>query len=94
MIFCLGRMVPSKTRTSITTPRYESYQESKTIALSGAAGSPRGGGTRFTICSRISSMPMPSLADAGDRVRGVEADHVLDLAAHRGDVGARAGRSC
>ena len=35
------------------------------IALSGAAGSPFGGGTFFTICSRISWIPIPSFAEQG-----------------------------
>ncbi len=35
------------------------------MALRGASGSPEGGGTFWTICSRISTIPMPSLADVG-----------------------------
>ena len=50
------------TRTTITTPRYGSYHESKMSALSGASGSPAGGGSRWTIASRISGTPVPCLA--------------------------------
>ena len=35
------------------------------MALSGPSGSPDGGGTFLTICSRISSIPIPSLAEHG-----------------------------
>ena len=35
------------------------------MALSGPSGSPEGGGTFRTTCSRISSMPTPSLALVG-----------------------------
>jgi len=52
--FCLARMTPSMTRTRMTTPRYVSYQLSSSSTLSGASGSPTGGGTFSTIISRIS----------------------------------------
>ena len=76
-----GFSVPSITRTTITTPRYGSYQESKMSALSGASGSPLGGGSRATIASRISGTPVPTLALARMRVVAVEADDVGDLSA-------------
>ena len=63
--FIPGARRPSATLTSTTTPRYWSNQESKTRARSGDSGSPRGGGTRSTMASRISSIPMPCLAEAG-----------------------------
>ena len=56
------RSTPSITRTTMTTPRYESYQESKISAFSGAAPSPAGGGRRWTIASRTSCVPVPTLA--------------------------------
>jgi hypothetical protein len=64
-IFWPTRSVPSITRTITTAPRYESYQLSNTSARSVPSGSPLGGGTRLTIASRISLMPMPALALAG-----------------------------
>ena len=70
---------PSITRVRMITPRYGSYQESKISALSGASGSPSGGGSRATIASRISSTPMPFLGAGQDRVAGVEPDDLLDL---------------
>ena len=76
-----GLSVPSNTRTTMMTPRYESYQESKIRALSGASGSPVGGGRRATMASRISSVPMPSLALARMAPSPSQADDVLDLAA-------------
>jgi hypothetical protein len=48
----------------VITPRYVSYDESKISARSGAAWSPRGGGTSFTSASRIWSTPSPVLAEA------------------------------
>ena len=58
------------------TPWYESYQESKISALGGASEDPAGGGTRVTIDSRISSIPIPSLADAAT---AAAPDRVLHL---------------
>ncbi len=55
-------IVPSITRTRMTTPRYGSYQLSTSIALSGASASPLGAGMRSMIASSISSMPIPDLA--------------------------------
>ena len=48
---------PSCTRTSVTTPRYGSYQLSTRSAFSDALRSPLGGGRRLTIASSRSSMP-------------------------------------
>ena len=62
LILAFGRSMPSMTRTTITTPRYASYQESKISAFSGALGSPRGGWKRSTMASRISVTPVPSFA--------------------------------
>jgi hypothetical protein len=44
-------------------------------------GSPFGAGIRSTIASRISSMPMPDLAEARMALRRVQPDDVLDLLA-------------
>ncbi len=55
--------VPSKMRTSTTTPRYGSYQESTSSAFSGAFSSPFGGGRRLTMASSTSSTPSPVLAE-------------------------------
>ena len=44
------------------TPLYGSYWLSKIRARSGAFASPAGAGTRATMASRISAIPMPSLA--------------------------------
>src|SRR5262245_34872557 len=55
--------VPSTTRTNATTPRYWSYDESKTSARAGASGSPAGDGIRSTIASRTSSTPTPVFAE-------------------------------
>ncbi len=56
--------VPSTTRTSDTAPWYGSNHESKMSARSGPSGSPFGAGMSRTIASRISSVPIPSFADA------------------------------
>ena len=56
-------MIPSITLTSITTPKYLSYQLSTSIALSGDWISPFGGGRIFTMASKTSSIPFPVLAD-------------------------------
>ncbi len=56
------RSSPSKTRTSTTAPWYGSNHESKMSAVVGLFASPTGGGTSRTIASRMSSVPMPSLA--------------------------------
>ena len=61
-IFIFGRITPSITRTTITTPRYGSYHVSKISALSGASGSPAGGWKRVTMASRMSRVPVPSFA--------------------------------
>ena len=61
-IFIPARTAPSITRVRMMTPRYGSYQESKISAFSGASGSPLGAGSRWTIASRISWTPVPSLA--------------------------------
>ncbi len=63
--FIPGSSLPSTTWTRTTTPRYWSNQESKTRPRKGPSGSPLGGGTLWTIASRISSMPTPILAEAG-----------------------------
>ena len=60
-----GRSTPSITRTTMTTPRYGSYQESKISALSGASGSPAGGGRR---CDDR----LEDLGDAGALLRAGE----------------------
>ena len=62
-IFMRGSSFPSMIRTSEVTPRYGSYQESKSRAFKGASGSPFGGGMSRTIRSRSSSMPMPIFAE-------------------------------
>ena len=54
---------PSTTRTKATTPRYWSYDESKTSARAGASGSPAGGGIRSTMASSTSSTPVPVFAE-------------------------------
>ena len=54
---------PSCTRTSVTTPRYGSYQLSTSRAFSGASRLPLGAGRRFTMASSRSSMPRPLLAE-------------------------------
>ena len=73
------RIVPSSTRTTITTPRYESYQESKIRALSGASGSPSGGGS--AVHDRFEDLlDAGALLGAGqDRRRAVESDDLFDL---------------
>ncbi len=45
------------------TPRYWSNSESKISARAGASGSPDGGGTRSTSCSRTSVTPSPVLPE-------------------------------
>ena len=55
--------VPSTTRTNATTPRYWSYDESKTSARAGASGSPAGAEIRSTIASSTSGTPTPVLAE-------------------------------
>ena len=57
-------IVPSTTRKMTTTPRYGSKYESKINARNGSVAVSAGGGTRATICSNMSSMPMFALADA------------------------------
>ena len=57
-----GRSTPSMTRTTITTPRYGSYHESKMSAFSGSSALPAGGGRRCTIASSTSWTPVPTLA--------------------------------
>ena len=54
---------PSTIRTKATTPRYWSYEESKTSARGGASGSPTGGGMRSTTASSTASTPSPVLAE-------------------------------
>src|SRR5581483_3607835 len=54
---------PSTIRTNATTPRYWSYDESKTSARGGASGSPTGAGTRSTIASSTSATLRPVLAE-------------------------------
>ena len=73
----------------MTTPRYESYQESKISAFNGAAPSPVGGGRRCD--DRLENVPRPGphLGARQDRVAPVEADDVLDLAARLVGLGAR-----
>ena len=56
-----ARSVPSVTRTYDTTPRYGSNCASNTSPRT-KSSLPLGGGTRVTIASRISAMPMPSFA--------------------------------
>ena len=51
------------TRTNATTPRYWSYEESKTSARGGALGSPAGGGIRSMIASSTASTPWPVFAE-------------------------------
>ena len=46
----------------MTTPRYESYTESKIIARAGASGSPIGAGTTATILSSRAVTPSPVFA--------------------------------
>ena len=65
-----GRISPSTTRTSSTTPRKVSYWASKMSARSGSSGSPPGGGIRCTIASRISSIPSPFLAEISTTSKG------------------------
>ena len=67
--------LPSTTRTNATTPRYWSYEESKTRARAGASGSPAGGGIRSTIASS-------TLRDADAGLRR-DAQHALGLLAEQ-----------
>ena len=78
-IFIPGRIVPSITRNSTITPRYESYHESKISALSGASGSPFGGGTSRTIASSTSADALAGLGAGENRVVRFESDEVFDL---------------
>mmetsp|Transcript_34567 Transcript_34567/g.73649 ORF Transcript_34567/g.73649 Transcript_34567/m.73649 type:complete len:259 (-) Transcript_34567:372-1148(-) len=55
---------PSTTRKKTMTPRYASKSESKMSARNGPPVSGFGGGTYLTMDSRMSSMPMPALAEA------------------------------
>src|SRR5213080_4799768 len=72
------------TRMTMTTPRYESYHESKMSAFSGASGLPAGGGKRWTMASRMSGTPVPRF-DALRRIdeqqrafaRGERARHLV-----------------
>ena len=63
----------------MTTPRYGSYQESKISALSGASGSPSGGGSRVDDRFEDVLDAAAVLAAREDRGGAVEADDVLDL---------------
>ncbi len=54
---------PSTTRRNATTPRYWSYEESKTSARGGASDSPFGAGTRSTMASRMSATFSPVFAE-------------------------------
>ena len=74
-----GLSLPSTTRTSTTTPRYGSYQESKIRPRSGASGSPLGGGMRCD--DRLEDLVDADarLGRGQDRARGVDADDLLDL---------------
>ncbi|CKF97900.1 Uncharacterised protein [Streptococcus pneumoniae] len=56
--------VPFTTRIYAITPRYGSYKESKIIHCNGSSESPVGAGTFSTICSKISSIPIPAFAEA------------------------------
>ena len=56
--------VPSTIRSSMMVPRYASYHESKMSALSGSSSFPFGAGILVMIASRISSTPVPCLAEA------------------------------
>ena len=76
-----GRSTPSITRTTITTPRYGSYQESKISALSGASGLPAGGGSRCDDRFENLRHAGAHLGAGEQRVVAVEADDVRDLAA-------------
>lgn len=51
------------TRTYVTTPRYESYTESKIMARAGASTVPTGAGTSATTRSSSASTPTPVLAE-------------------------------
>ena len=91
---------PSFTRTSVTTPRYGSYQLSTSSAFSGASRSPLGAGRRLTMASSTSSMPRPVLAEtmtASDvsmpitssislHTRSGSADGQVDLVQDRDDL--------
>ena len=74
-----GRITPSMTRVRMTTPRYGSYQESKISALSGASGSPVGGGRRCD--DRLEDLvdARALLRARENRAARVEADDLLDL---------------
>ena len=72
---------PSTMRTSEVTPRYASYQESKSSAFRGASGSPLGGGMSRTMRSISSSMPDAHLGRRQNGVVGGDADDLLDLLA-------------
>ncbi len=85
---------PSITRATMTTPRYESYQESKISALSGAEASPAGGGRRWITASSTSAMPIPSLALVRMARGAVEPHNLLDLAPAPPPAGRPAGLSC
>ena len=62
---------PSTTRTNATTPRYWSYDESKTSARGGATASPAGAGIRSTTASSTSATPSPVLAEIRSTWSGV-----------------------
>ena len=85
-----GRSVPSITRTTMTTPRYGSYQESKISAFSGASGCPPGGGSRCDDRLEDLRHAGAHLGAGEDRAGAVEADDVRDLAARF--FGLRAGQ--
>ena len=89
-IFIFGRSTPSITRTTITTPRYGSYHESKISAFSGASGSPVGRWKRRDD-GLEDVVGAGALLGAGqDGGAAVEADDVLDLTLAL--VGLRAGQ--
>ena len=84
---------PSTTRTSAATPTYgvEPGVEDQR-AQRRAPGRPAAAARRCTMRSRSSRMPVPSFAETGRTLGGVEPEHVLDLL--RGArPGRRSGRS-
>ena len=80
---------PSNTRTSTHHAQVGVVPGVDQQAFSGAFGRPWAAGRRVTMASSTSSMPMPDLARAQHRVRGVDADDVLDLLAHPLGLGGR-----